>query len=125
MALSFKPIRPLLHTGTSPVSRLFSYLGLCLGVLLLLCSIQMFLNIQQLLSGNVIHKNGFDFISITKKITNETMDNPDKNVFSKNEIDQLRHQPFLTGAAPLLSNEFHVQLGAGGILRTDLFLESL
>lgn len=106
-------------------SRIFSYIGLGIGVLLLLCSIQMFINIQQMLSGNVIRKNGYDFISITKKITNETMGQPDKNVFHQNDIDELKAQPFIAGAAPLLANEFHVTFSIAGILKTDLFLESL
>ncbi|HWJ29386.1 MAG TPA: hypothetical protein VNS32_22795, partial [Flavisolibacter sp.] len=81
MALSFQPVRALLQTGTNKASRWFSYAGLGIGVLLLLCSIQMYVNIQQLLGGNAVRKNGFDFISITKTVTNETMGQPDKNLF--------------------------------------------
>ena len=125
MAVSFKPIKPLLQTGANMASRIFSYAGLGIGVLLLLCSVQMFINIEQMLSGNVIRKNGFDFISITKKVTNETMGQPDKNVFHQNEIDELKKQPFIAGAAPLVANEFHVQFSVAGILKTDLFLETL
>jgi hypothetical protein len=122
---SFKPVKSLLQTGTNATSRWFSYAGLGIGVLLLLCSVQMFINIQQLLTKNSIHKNGFDFISITKKITNETMGQPGKNVFQPAEIEELKLQPFIAGVAPLVANEFHVQLNAGGILRTDLFLETV
>ncbi|HEX2606276.1 MAG TPA: hypothetical protein VHK91_02810, partial [Flavisolibacter sp.] len=125
MAASFKLIRPLLQTGTNAASRWFSYIGLGIGVLLLLCSIQMYINIQQLLTKNSIRKNGFDFISMTKRVTNETMGQPDKNVFLENEIQEVRAQKFIDGVAPLVANEFHVQLSAGGLLRTDLFLESL
>jgi hypothetical protein len=114
-----------LQTGTSAASRWLSYVGLEIGVIMLLCSVQMFVNIQDLFGGNVIRKNGYDFISITKTISNETMDNPDKNVFHDPEIAELKKQPFIAGVAPLVSNEFHVQLTAGGILKTDLFLESL
>ena len=79
MSLSFKPIKPLFQTATSAVSRWFSYIGLGIGVLLLLCSIQMFVNIQQLLKEGSIRKDGFDFISITKTVTNETMGQFEKN----------------------------------------------
>ena len=125
MTPSFKPIKPLLQTGTNAASRWFSYIGLGIGVLLLLCAIQMFINIQQLLTKNSIHKNGFDFISLTKKITNETMGQPDKNLFHPAEIKELEKQTFIEGVAPLIANEFHVQLNAVGVLRTDLFLETL
>ncbi|MFL5810994.1 MAG: FtsX-like permease family protein [Flavisolibacter sp.] len=124
MALSFKPIRPLLQTGTNAGSRWLSYIGLCLGVLLLLCSIQMFINVQSMLGGNVIHKNGYDFISVTKKITNETMGSVEKNVFHQDEIDDLKAQPFIEGVAPLVANRFHVQIEAV-VFKTDLFLESM
>ena len=122
---SFKPIRPLLQTGTNAASRWFSYIGLGIGVLLLLCSVQMFINIQQLLGGNVIRKNGYDFISISKKVTNETMSKADMNLIYPREVEELKTQPAIEGVAPLLSNEFHVQFMVPSIIKTDLFLESL
>lgn len=114
-----------MQTGVSAASRWFSYIGLGIGVLLLLCSIQMFINIQLLLTKNSVNKTGFDFVSITKKITNATMGQPGKNVFSAGEIEEIKNLAFIEGAAPLQANEFHAQLNAGGLLRTDLFLETL
>jgi hypothetical protein len=127
VALSFKPIQPLLQTGTNAASRWFSYIGLGIGVLLLLASVQMFINIQQLVKESAIRKDGFDFISITKKVTNETMGRPEKNVFHEKDIDELRGQSFISSVAPLESNRFRVQMSAGEILafKTDLFLESI
>jgi hypothetical protein len=109
------------------VSRWLSYIGLGIGVLLLLCSIQMYVNIQDLLGKNTIRKNGFDFISITRTVTNETMGQPEKNLFHQPDVDELRTKPFVSGVAPLISNQFRVQMSAGAILafKTDLFLESL
>lgn len=127
MTVSFKPIRPLLQTGAKKSARWFSYAGLAIGVLLLLCSIQMFLNIQQLLSKNVIRKNGSDFISITKTITNSTMGQLDKNLFNESEIKEVSAQPFIEGVAPLIANRFQVTLSAGNIIpfSTSFFLESV
>ncbi|MFV0606214.1 MAG: FtsX-like permease family protein [Niabella sp.] len=127
MSLSFKPIQPLLHTGTNASSRWFSYIGLGIGVLLLLCSVQMFINIQKLLKEGSIRKDGFDFVSITKTITNETMGQPDKNLFNQADINELQQQPFIESVSPLIANEFRVTLSAGSMLpfRTDMFLESL
>ena len=127
MALSFKPIQPLLQTGTNAASRWFSYIGLGIGVLLLLASVQMFVNIQQLMKENTIRKDGFDFISITKKVTNETMGQPEKNVFYQKDIDELKNKNFIANVAPLEANRFRVQMSAGEILafKTDLFLESI
>ena len=127
MSVSFKPIRPLLQTGNNAASRWFSYFGLGIGVLLLLCSIQMYINIQQMLAGGSIRKNGYDYISITKTVTNATMGQPEKNLFQQKDIDELKAQPFIENVAPLLANQFRVQLSAGDILpfKTDLFLETL
>ncbi|WP_028787450.1 ABC transporter permease [Terrimonas ferruginea] len=127
MALSFKPIRPLLQTGTNKSSRLFSYAGLGIGVLLLLCAIQMYINIQSLLREGSIRKNGFDYISITKNVTAETQGQEEKNLFRQTDIDELKKQPFIDGVEPLLANDFHVKLSAGAMIpfRTDMFLEAL
>lgn len=127
MALSFRPVKPLLQTGTSNLSRWLSYVGLAIGVLLLLCSVQMFINIQQLLGKDTIRKNGFDFISITKKITNETMGQVEKNSFQPHEVEELKSQPFITDVAPLVSNRFRVQLSGGSAIpfSTDFALESI
>lgn len=127
MALSFKPIRPLLQTGTNKSSRIFSYVGLGIGVLLLLCAIQMYINIQSLLREGSIRKNGFDYISITKNVTNATQGQEELNLFRQSDIDELRKQSFIDGVAPLISNEFHVKLSAGAMIpfRTDMFLEAL
>lgn len=127
MNLSFKPIRPLLQTGTNAVSRWFSYIGLGIGVLLLLCSIQMYINIQQMLKGGSIRKDGYDFISITKTVTNETMGQVEKNLFTAADIAELKSNPFLEDVAPLEANQFQVELSAAGVLpfRTNLFLETI
>ncbi|HET9279088.1 MAG TPA: hypothetical protein VFN95_12915 [Flavitalea sp.] len=127
MPLSFKHIKPLLQTGTNKASRWLSYIGLGIGVLLLLCSIQMYINIQQLLKGNIVRKEGFDFISITKTITNETMGQTEKNLFHENEIEEVKSKPFVEDVSPLLANQFRVQLSAGAIIpfSTDLFIETL
>jgi hypothetical protein len=121
--IAFKPIKPLLQTGTNAASRWLSYIGLGVGVLLLLLSIQMFINLDQLFTKANIRKNGFDFISISKKINDENQ--AVKNIFSQTEIEELRSKPFVDGAAPLIANEFHVHISAGGIFGTDLFLETL
>jgi len=127
VALSFKPIRPLLQTGTNAISRWLSYIGLGIGVLLLLCSIQMYINIQQMLKGGSIRKDGYDFISITKTVTNETMGQVEKNLFNAAEVAELKSKSFLEDVAPLEANQFQVELSAAGILpfRTNLFLETI
>lgn len=125
MALSYKTIKPLLLTGTNAASRWFSYIGLGIGVLLLLCSLQMFINIQQLLQTASIRKNGFDFISISKMITNENMGRD--NRFSTADIAEIKAQSFIDDAAPLVPNRFKVEANAGSTIpfSSDIFVEAL
>ncbi len=122
--ISFKTIAPFLQTGNKS-SRIFSYAGLAVGVMLLLCCVQMYININQLLKEKNPRKNGYDFISVTKTITNENMGKD--NRFSQADIEDFKKQSFIADAAPLLSNQFRAKASAGDIIpfSTDLFLESI
>lgn len=125
MGLSFQNIAPLLNTSKNNVSKILSYTGLGIGVVLLLSSMQMFININQLLKENNPRKNGFDFISVTKVITNENMGKD--NTFKDDELIELSRQPEIDAIAPLISNQFRAKASAGTIMpfSTDLFLESI
>jgi hypothetical protein len=127
VALSFTPIRSLLQTGTNALSRWFSYTGLGMGVLLLLCSVQMYINLQKLSVKGNIRKNGYDFVAIAKDMTVEMMRRPEKNTFSSNDIEELKAQPFIEGVSPVIANQFRVQLSAGSMLplTTEFFLETI
>jgi hypothetical protein len=122
---SFKHIAPFLSPVQNKWSRWFSYIGLGVGVLLLLSSIQMYININDLLKEKSSRKEGADFISVTKTITNENMGKD--NRFTESELQEIKAQPFISDAAPLISNQFRVKASAGSIIpfSTDLFLESL
>ncbi len=123
--MNYKNIQSLLSTSQNKLSRWISYFGLGIGVLLLLCSMQMFVNIKHLLKENNPRKNGFDFISITKVITNENMGKD--NSFKEDEIIDLKAQPTIEDVAPLIANQYRVKGSAGNIIpfSTDLFLESI
>lgn len=123
--LSFRTIAPFLNIGQNNTSRFLSYAGLAIGVLLLLCSVQMYININQLLKDKNPRKNGFDFIAITKNITDQNMGND--NRFNDADLKELQSKPFIKDAAPLISNQFRAKVSAGDIIpfSTDLFLESL
>ncbi|MEO6670466.1 MAG: hypothetical protein ABIN36_13370 [Ferruginibacter sp.] len=125
MANSFKQIAPFLNTGQNKISKFFSYVGLGIGVFLLLTSIQVYIDINQLLKDKNPRSNGYDFISVTKTITNENMGAD--NRFSPLDVEELKKQISIKDAAPLLSNQFRVKASAGNIIpfTTDLFLESI
>lgn len=121
----YKIIKPLLRTGSNVISRWLSYIGLGLGVLLLLASVQMYINIDQLLNKNNSRKDGFDFIPITKMITNQNMGRD--NHFETTEINEIKKQPFIEDAAPLIPNTFKVTAEAGSMIpfSSDIFLEAI
>jgi len=123
--ISFKTIAPFLNIGGNNTSRFFSYAGLGIGVMLLLCSVQMYININQLLKDKNPRKNGYDFISVTKTVTNQNMGSD--NRFTLADINELKAQPFIEDAAPLNANQFRAKASAGNIIpfSTDLFLESV
>jgi ABC-type antimicrobial peptide transport system permease subunit len=125
MILSYKNIAPFLSAGQNKVSRWLSYIGLGVGVLLLLSAVQMYYNINYLIRDKNTRKNGADFISITKIITNENMGKD--NRFTDAEINGLKAQPFIEGAAPLKANAFKVTAGAGDMIpfSTDIFVEAI
>ena len=122
--IQFKNIASYLNVG-SKAARFFSYAGLTIGVLLLLCCVQMYVNINTLLQNKNPRKQGFDFISVTKTITNDNMGKD--NRFTLADIEDVKKQPFITDAAPLLSNQFRAKASAGDIIpfSTDLFLEAI
>jgi len=125
MALSFKNIAPFLVINQNKSSRLFSYFGLGIGVLLLLCSVQLFININQLMKERNPKKSNYDFISITKQITDQNMGQD--HSFTPADIADLKAQKFITDATPLLANKFIVSAKGGAALpfTTDIFLEAI
>ena len=125
MEVSYKNIAPFLSANNNKVSRWLSYIGLGVGVLLLLCAVQMYSNINQLIRDKNTRKNGADFISVTKTITNENMGKD--NRFTPEDITLLKGQPFIESAAPLLANAFKVSGSAGEMIpfTTDIFVEAI
>jgi hypothetical protein len=99
--------------------------GLGIGVLLLMCSVQLFININQLLRDRNPVKSGYDFIAITKKITNENI--ADDHSFSPAEVADLKAQKFIEDATPMVSNKFVASASGGAALpfTSDIFLEAI
>ena len=125
MKLSFNQIAPFLVTGQNRASRWLGYIGLGIGILLLLCSIQMFININELLKSRNPKKSGYDYISVTKSISNENM--AADHSFSDDDISTLKKQSFVDDIAAFQSNKFVMKANGGTALpfETDLFFESI
>lgn len=87
----------------------------------------MFINIQELLGSKTPRKDNFDFISISKTVTNETMGDLEKNLFQSGEIKEVEGQSFVDGVGPLIANRYRTQLSVAGPLQfsTDFFVEAI
>ncbi|HVU84105.1 MAG TPA: FtsX-like permease family protein [Puia sp.] len=123
--MNYKKIQPLIIPGKNYFSKWLGYVGLCIGILILLVSLQMFINIQRLLHENNPRKNGFDYLSVSKTITNDNMGKD--NSFTTGDLAKLKTAPGVDEISPLLSNKFRAEASAGSVMpfSTDLFLESI
>ena len=110
-------------------SRLWAALtALCIGTTLLLLSVMIWWNFQELLSGkNDNDSLGSTFLTISKRVTDENMGKPNLTVFSQQEIDALRNAPEVQDVGVLTSNRFPVYatLNARVAFSTDMFLEAV
>lgn len=110
-------------------SRLWAALSaLCIGTTLLLLSVMIWWNFQQLLSGkNDNDSLGSTFLTVSKRVTDENMGKPNLTVFTETEIDALRNAPEVQDVGVLTSNRFPVYatLNARVAFSTDMFLEAV
>ena len=92
---------------------------------MLLCCIQMFANINQLLKDRNPKRDGYDYISVTKLVTNDNM--AEDHSFNDAEVAEIKKQKPIDDATPLLANKFLVKATGGTTLpfTSDLFLEAI
>ena len=85
----------------------------------------MYININSLLKNKNPKKDGYDYLPVTKNITNENMST--SHSFTDADIEQLKKQPFIDDAAPFISNGFVVRANGGSTLpfSSDIFLEAI
>ncbi len=85
----------------------------------------MYINIDALLKNKDPKKNGYDYISVTKTISNENM--AGSHSFTEADIAEIKKQSFIDDAAPFLSNKFVVRANGGATLpfSSDIFLEAI
>jgi len=85
----------------------------------------MYVNINSLLKSKNPKKDGFDYLPITKNITNENM--ASSHAFTDDDIADLKKQPFINDAAPFISNGFVIKANGGATLpfSSDIFLEAI
>jgi len=104
-----------------------AWAALFLGSLLLLLSISLWWNFQQVLEGRgSADPLGSSFLTVSKTVTDATMGQADQTRFTQAELEKLRKAPQVQDVGPLTPASFPVQASLGGGLgfSTLLFLES-
>lgn len=112
------------------ISRLWAALvALCIGTTLLLLSVMIWWNFQQLLNGKSDENDslGSTFLTISKNVTDAKMGKPQLTIFSSNEIEEMRYAPEVQDVGVLTSNRFPVYATLNSALNfsTDMFVESV
>lgn len=124
-----KLLRKLLLRNNNSSGRLWaSLISLCIGTTLLLLSVMIWWNFQQLLAGREENDSlGSTFLSVSKKITNDMMGKKGASLFSTADIDALKAAPQVQDVGMLTANRFPVYavLNAEVGFATDMFIEAV
>lgn len=124
-----KLLRKLLLRHKSNNRLWASLIALCTGSTLLLLSVLIWWDFQQILNGSSDNDSlGSTFLTIGKNVTNEMMGKPQASLFKPREIDAVNSAPQVQDLGILISNRFPVYatLHAGGVgFSTEMFLESV
>jgi len=123
----FALLKKIIQTGIGKGRLLMATLGLGIAMLLLLVAIQAHTDFNQLLYSSKNQNESADFLVINNKITNAMMGQPEKSMFTPEEMDKIRQQPFVEAAGFITSSQFKVTAAAPGELQfyTDMFFESV
>jgi len=123
----FQLLKKIIQTGIGKSRLLMATTGLGIAMALLLIAIQAHTNFNQLLYGKQNQNESADFLVVNKKITNAMMGNADKSMFTPEELQKIKQQPFVEAAGYITSSQFKVTAAAPGDLQfyTDMFFESV
>lgn len=104
-----------------------SWFALCIGLLLLFVAVLAWFDFRHMLSGKSKQDTMASYVVIGKEVTNESMlRNPEENLFSSEDINQLKNIKGVNEVGPLSSNNYPVSASMGGNLGfyTEMFLGS-
>lgn len=123
----FGLLRKIIQTGIGKTRLIMATLGLGIAMLLLLLSIQSYMDFDQLLHSQQNENESADFLVVNKKITNAMMAESSKSEFTPEEIADIKQQPFTDAFGFITSNQYKVTAAAPGDLHfyTDMFFESV
>ncbi|MBS0025787.1 FtsX-like permease family protein [Chitinophaga sp. 22321] len=123
----FDLLKKIIQTGVGKTRFLMAAVGLGIAMLLILIAIQAHTNFSQLLYSSKNQNETADFLVINKTITNAMMGQSAKSIFTPEEIDNIKKQPFVQAFGLVTSSQYKVVIQAPGDLHfaTDMFFEAV
>ncbi len=117
-------LQKLLRTAKSSW---LTYAALLIGFLLLFLAIQLYIDANALLNTSQQKKDGYDYLVVNKRITNDMMGDNAKSSFTLEEIEKLKQQKAIEQTGLITSNEYGITANTLGQLAfsTQLFFESV
>jgi len=103
-------------------------LALCIGTTLLLLSVMIWWNFNELLHGKSDTDSlGSTFLTVSKRVTDDNMGKPGAIIFTPQEITDISKAPQVQDAGMLISNHFPVYASLNDKLgfATEMFLEAV
>ena len=117
-------LKKIIQTGVGKGKMLVAAIGLGISMLLILAAVQVQVNYNQLLFGASNQDSTANFLVINKQVDG----NRASNALSRDDIEQLRRQPFVQAIGELTSSRFKVSAQSPSDqfpFYTDLFFESV
>ncbi|MBL7764849.1 MAG: hypothetical protein JNJ58_02065 [Chitinophagaceae bacterium] len=107
--------------------RVFTNVALFIGFLLLLLSVQLYVDALQILHPDKQKNSEADFLVVNKTITNDMMGRPEASYFTPAEIEALRKLKGIDGLSQITSNRYAIEAHTLGELAfsSQLFFESM
>jgi hypothetical protein len=122
-------LRRLLWENKSRWLMTGAVVGSLVGMILMLFSIQLYIDARSIITkdSDLIGK---DFLTVNKKVTIMSTADAANNIFSDEEIEDIRSQPFVEDVAPFVISRYDVTGTFKGntesiALQTDLWFESI
>jgi hypothetical protein len=117
-------LKKIIRKGVGPARFVMATAGLAIATLLILSAVQIQVNYNELLYGKNNRDTVANFLVVSKVIKG----NSRENVLSKEEIDNLKKQPFVQAVGLLTASRFKVSAQSPSEnfpFYTDLFFESV
>lgn len=117
-------LKKLIKTGSGRTRFIMAVIGLSVAMILILSAVQLQANYNDLLNGKNNQDSIANFLVIHKPVTGKSMNGA---TLTKEEIDDIKNQPFTQAVGVLTPSRFKVSASGGNTIPfyTEMFFESV